>query len=382
VLAKLKKLDWTIVVILLCFMVISYMMIYSSTVDDPKYSKFHLEKLNLRYYILGFICLFGVAMINYRIWLKTSVYAYIVGIVLLVALFKFGVNREGAVGWFSFGGLDFQPAELMKLILILTLAAFLSRLNGEKMELFRHVIPVGVIVAVPFLLVVMQPDLGNAIIFIVILLGMYWIGNIKFIHMLLGTVIVAGLLSGFVYSWKHYDKPIKTFMSDAGVGHWSGRIDTFLNPTTASKKDKYQAENSRIAIGSGYLTGDGYLQGTSVHNNFIPVAYTDAIFVTVGEEFGFIGVSVLLILYFLLIYRMILISMETDHLGGSYAIVGIVSLYVFQIFENVGMLIGLMPLTGITLPFVSYGGTSLLINMVALGIVLSIRMHQTQETEY
>jgi rod shape determining protein RodA len=155
-----------------------------------------------------------------------------------------------------------------------------------------------------------------------------------------------------------------------------GRIDTFLDPSTASQKDRYQVEQSTRAIGSGLLTGDGYLKGDSIHKNFIPVAYTDAIFVVVGEEFGFVGASVLLLVYFLLIYRMILISIQTLDLSGSYIIVGIVSMFVFQIYENIGMLIHLMPLTGITLPFISYGGTSLVINMISIGIVMSIKVHQ------
>ncbi|MNI59933.1 Rod shape-determining protein RodA [compost metagenome] len=142
------------------------------------------------------------------------------------------------------------------------------------------------------------------------------------------------------------------------------------------KDKKFQVENSIRAIGSGLLEGEGYLKGTSIHSNFIPLAYSDSIFVVIGEEFGFRGSALLLLIYFLLIYRMILISIQSVHLSGAYIVVGVASMFVFQIFENVGMLIGVMPLTGITLPFISYGGTSLLINMLSLGLVMSVRLHQ------
>ena len=160
------------------------------------------------------------------------------------------------------------------------------------------------------------------------------------------------------------------------------RIDTFLYPQDVSADDNYQVRNAVRAIGSGGLEGEGFLKGTSVHSNFIPFAYSDSIFVVVGEEFGFRGSAVLLLIYFLLIYRMILISIQSTQLSGAYIVVGVVSMFVFQIFENVGMMIGIMPLTGITLPFVSYGGTSLLINMLSLGLVMSVKLHQEREPEF
>src|SRR5690606_3822391 len=136
---------------------------------------------------------------------------------------------------------------------------------------------------------------------------------------------------------------------------------------------KHQSEKSLIAIGSGGLTGDGYMQGDSKNRKFIPYPYSDSIFVVIGEEFGFQGSALLLLLYFLLIYRMIIIAFQCYDLKGAYIIIGIVSMFVFQIFENIGMMIGLMPITGITLPFISYGGTSLLLNMVCIGLVFSIK---------
>src|SRR5262249_37825974 len=144
------------------------------------------------------------------------------------------------------------------------------------------------------------------------------------------------------------------------------------------KDQIYHVNQAKMAIASGGLHGEGYLQGTSVHAGFIPYSYSDSIFVVVAEEFGFIGSAVLLLLYFTLIYRMILITIHCKTMSGSLIVIGILSMFIFQIFENVGMMLGVLPLTGITLPFVSYGGTSLMINMVSMGLAMSVKVHSDE----
>lgn len=376
-LEKIKKLDFTVIVILLLFMAISTLMIYSGTYNEgPAYANYYLK--NVVFYLLGFLVFFGVALFDYRLLLKSAVYLYLTGIILLVAVYLFGVEKYGARSWFNLPGLgiDFQPAEMMKLILIITVAAFLGRYEGEPLKFARDIVPAGLIVLVPFGLVLIQPDLGNAIIYLVVLLVMYWIGNIKYIHALIGIgLIVAGLLL-FLFMFQTYHDPIEHYLTEHNKAHWAKRIDTFLNPQNASANAAWQVMNSIRAIGSGGLTGDGFLKGNSLQKGFIPFPYSDSIFVVIGEEFGFFGSSILLLLYFLFIYRLILISLQSADLRGSFIIVGIVSMFVFQIFENVGMLVGVMPLTGITLPFVSYGGTSLITNMISLGMAMSIKLHQ------
>jgi len=377
-LEKIKRIDWSIILILLLFMAISTLLIHSATVDDLKYQDSGLPEKNFYFYIFGFFVFFVVTFIDFRFFVKISLYLYIVGISLLVAALFWGGSVNNANGWFTLPviNLRFQPAELMKIILIIAITAFVAKRAGAKLELFRDVLPLCVIGLVPFVIVFVQNDLGNAIIYFVILLGMLWIGNIKFKYVLIGTILIVSVLTALFYFYTKNHDEIKQYLKEHDKSHWTGRIDTFLDPSTASDEDSYQVKNSARAIGSGMLTGDGYLKGDSIHKNFVPVAYTDAIFVVVGEEFGFVGASVLLLLYFLLIYRLILISIQTLDLSGSYIIVGIVSMFVFQIYENIGMLIHLMPLTGITLPFISSGGTSLVINMISIGIVMSIKVHQ------
>lgn len=370
-LLKLKKIDWGIVVILAMLMVISVIVVYSATFG----TKFAGSEIKTAiFFVVGFIALLAIAIFDYRLLLKGSLYFYGVGIVLLVAVyFTAGIN--GASGWFQLpGGLQFQPAEMMKLCLILTVAYFLGKREGNPLKVTSDLLPIFVTVFVPFLLVLIQPDLGNAIIYFVILLGMLWIGNVKYTHVLIGIATLAAFLALFFYLFNTYNMEIKEYLDSHNKGHWYKRINTFMDPENASSDDKLQSKLSKIAVGSGGLSGDGFMQGTSKKS--VPYTYSDSIFVIIGEEFGFVGASVLLLLYFLLIYRMILISIQCYDKRGAYIIVGIVSMFVFQIFENVGMMIGLMPITGITLPFISYGGTSLLLNMICVGVVLSIKVHQ------
>lgn len=375
VLRKLKRIDVGILIILGLLMVISVLVVRSATYGNPGYANYDLKQLI--FYAAGFAVATIATLFNYRFFMKYWYVWYGIGIALLVLVYFFGEERNGARSWFELpGGILFQPAELMKLLLIMAVAALLARREGDPLSFRRDLVPIAALSLVPFVLVMIQPDLGNAVIYIVIVLGMLWIGRIKYWHVLTGIVLLVIGLIAFVTLFNTYNEEIREFLRDKGKYHWYERINTYINPETASDDAKRQAKNSLTAIGSGGLTGDGYMKGNMKNRRSIPYPYSDSIFVVIGEEFGFRGAAVLLLLYFLLIYRMIMIAFHCTDLSGSYIIVGIVSMFVFQIFENIGMMIGLMPITGITLPFISYGGTSLLINMVCIGLVFSIRAHQ------
>ncbi|RUT27807.1 rod shape-determining protein RodA [Paenibacillus zeisoli] len=373
---KIKKLDWSMVFILGIFMIFSYLLVRSAIA--PSLDQFHgYDVRTLIFYVLGFIVILGISLIDYRVLLDYSWYIYGAGCLLLVAVYLFGADINGAKSWFMLpGGLQFQPAELVKFILILTTAYLLGKRGGQPLHFRRDVIPIAGVTLLPFLLVLIQPDLGNAIIYLVVLVGMLWIGSIKYNHVLIGlSALVAGLVL-FVTLFNTYNKQIHDFMYEHDKLHWYQRINTFVNPGEASRDDKHQSAYALIAIGSGGLLGDGYMQGDLKNKKFVPYPYSDSIFVVVGEEFGFVGASVLMMVYFLFIYRMIIIAMRCYDKRGAFIIVGIIAMFLFQIFENVGMMIGLMPITGITLPFISYGGTSLLLNMLSIGIVFSISLYQ------
>ncbi|CAG7655321.1 FtsW/RodA/SpoVE family cell cycle protein [Paenibacillus allorhizosphaerae] len=372
---KFKKIDVLIIAILIALLAISTILLYSATLDS-NLLKFDPKKLAVIYSI-SFLVFIITAALDYRFLVKIAYYLYGVGILLLVGVYLFGAKINGARGWFELPfGLNFQPVELVKILLIITIAAYMARRKGESLEFFRDVVPIALFAIIPIVLVIIQPDLGNAIILGVILIGMYWIGNIRAMYVIGGVVLIAGCAYAFLYFFQLYHVPLEKYLDSKDLPtHWIARVNTFINPDDATNDQKYQVVNSIRAIGSGLLMGEGYLKGTSIHSHFIPVAYTDAIFVVVGEEFGFVGASCLLLLYFVLIYRMILISIYCNNYAGSFIIIGVVSMLVFQIFQNIGMMIGIMPLTGITLPFISYGGTSLMINMIAMGLVMSVRLH-------
>lgn len=362
--------------ILAAFMIFSTMLVRSAIA--PYESQFQgYDIKTLFFYILGFIVVIGIALVDYRTLLAYSWYIYGGGCLLLVLVYLFAPEINGAKSWFILpGGLQFQPAELVKIILIIMTANLLASRKGQDLRFRGDIIPISAVTLVPFTLVLIQPDLGNAIIYLVILVAMLWIGNAKYSHVLIGITAIVAFLIVFVTLFNLYNQQIHDYLESHQKQHWYQRINTFINPDQASSDARHQSNYAKIAIGSGGLLGDGYMQGDLKNKKFVPYPYSDSIFVVVGEEFGFLGASVLLLVYFLFIYRMILIALHCIDKRGAYIIVGIVAMFLFQIFENIGMMIGLMPITGITLPFISYGGTSLLINMLCIGLVFSIKLHQ------
>jgi rod shape determining protein RodA len=368
--------DWMMLLILGLFMGISTMLVRSATHNNPAYPNFDIK--TLLFYGLGFLVVIMTTLIDYRLLMKIWYVWYAIGLILLVLVYFLVGKTNGARSWFNLGQFSFQPAEMMKLFLIIAVAALMGRRHGDPLKMRTDVMLVAIFSFVPFLLVMIQPDLGNAIIYIFIVLGMLWIGNIRYTYVLLGLAIVGGFLMLFVTLFNTYNTQIHDYIlaKHPSEIHWFERINTYIHPELASNDDRRQSEYSQIAIGSGGLAGDGYMLGESKNRKLIPYTYSDSIFSVIGEEFGFQGAAVLLLLYFLFIYRMILIAYQCYDLRGSFIIIGIATMMVFQIFQNIGMMIGIMPITGITLPFISYGGTSLLLNMMCIGLVFSIKAHQ------
>lgn len=377
-LQKLKKIDSVIVIVLVMLMAISIFSIYSVTkgrVTPPlAVDGFHLQML--KYYILGFVVFIVLAFVDFRIYVKHAIYIYGFGILLLLSVSFLGKVKNGAQLGLEIGGVSFQPAELFKLILILLLTSILVRKQGATLTFWKGVVPLGLLTLLPFGIVILQNDLGNALSYIVILIGLLWIGNIKLSHALIGLFIVGGVAFAGIMSYIHYhDEAVYFFEEVLGKEHLVSRFDPWLVPDLASSDASYHTKNAKMAIASGGMLGEGYMQGSSVQNNRVPYTYSDAIFVQIAEEFGFIGSALLLLLFFILLHRMILIALESKERSGPFLIIGITAMLLYQILENIGAFIGLMPLTGITLPFISYGGTSLLINMASMGVVMSVHLY-------
>lgn len=373
---KLKKLDLGILAILICLMGVSIAAVHSATANIAGYDNSVIRQI--AFYGIGFFVVFVSLFFDYRIVLKSWHVLYGIGIILLILVYMYGPVTNGAKGWFRFfnGALSFQPAEIVKIILIIGIAYLMGRRQGDRLNFSNDLLPIFAFSFLPFLLVMIQPDLGNAIIYVVIVIGMLWIGNVKYVHVAIGLALVVASVLLFMFLFNTFNEEIKEYLKEHDKVHWYNRINTFIDPDQASSDAIHQSQYAQIAIGSGGLSGEGYLQGKLKNAGFIPYAYSDSIFVVVGEEFGFQGAAILLLLYFLLIYRMIMIAFKCYDRRASFMIIGIVSMFVFQIFQNIGMMIGLMPITGITLPFVSYGGTSLVLNMLSIGLVFSINAHQ------
>lgn len=371
-LRKIQNLDYFILLVIGCFMVVSTFLIYSATSGNSKFAGMHIT--NIITFGVLFVPLLVTAFFDYRILVKYFSYIlYGLGIVLLLLVMFKGENINFAQRWINIGGVQFQPSEVVKIFLILIIANIMKRRQGQPLRFKWDIVLISLAVIVPFILVYKQPDLGTAIVFVSIFIGMLWMGNMRFTHILVGIVtlivIVGTVISLYFIDIELFSKVIKPKQLE--------RIETFLDPTM-DPETSWHVVNSIKAVSMGQLFGTGFKQGYFVQNNRIPYDYADSIYVVIGEEFGFFGSAVLLLLYFLLIYRMIRIIIECSDLTGAYIIVGVLSMLTLQIFENVAMHIGLMPLTGIALPFVSYGGSSLLTYMIAIGLVLSVKIHHAQ----
>lgn len=285
---------------------------------------------------------------------------YVINLLMLVAVMFVGTSALGAQRWIQLGPVTIQPSEFSKLIMIVCTAALLSDRVGH-VETVKSLFPVALFVGIPFLLVLKQPDLGTSLVFLAIALGMLFVAGIRLT--ILRNLFAAGVVLAPI-GWH--------FLKD----YQKSRITVFLNPDSDPLGAGYHIIQSKIAIGSGLLFGKGLFAGTQSQLNFLPENHTDFIFSVVGEELGFLGCAFLLFLYFVLIYRGLLIARECKDPFGMLLATGIISMWAFQILVNVGMTCGIMPVTGIPLPFMSYGVSALTTNMMSLGLLLSVCMRQ------
>ncbi|MGH2739827.1 MAG: rod shape-determining protein RodA [Actinomycetota bacterium] len=312
--------------------------------------------------MVGIIALIVAATFNYRL---TKTYAYlayaVVFFLLLMVMTPIGSRVAGAQRWLSIFGFQFQPSEFGKLALIAALATYLSELRrGIGLD---NVWRAAGLAIGPIVLVFFQPDVGTAMTLAAILLAMLIVSGAKAKHIaILALVAVIGVFFAFqVGIVKEYQ---------------IARLTGFIDPTNDPLRAGYNRRQAEIAIGNGGLTGTGYLHGTQTNLDFVPEQHTDFVFTVVGEEFGFIGAAVLLSLYGILLWRGFRIANVSKDAYGTLLTAGIVTMLAFQIFVNVGMTMGIMPITGIPLPMVSYGGSSLITNFLAIGLLLNIHMRR------
>jgi rod shape determining protein RodA len=287
---------------------------------------------------------------------------YGASILSLAAVMIFGRRYLGAKRWVALpGGWHFQPSEWVKLILILTMAKYFAEYHEREMP-FREVVKAGAIVAIPMLMVLKQPDLGTALTYLPIAVMALFLGGMKIRHVAV-IVLIAGVLMPAVW---HFG--LKPYQKD--------RLTAFVEPEADAKGSGYQVIQSLVAVGSGGLWGKGIAKGSQTQGQFLPVTHTDFIFAAWSEEHGFLGASVALLLYFLVLMRLIHNAQTAPDRAGTFVVMGVVAVLTFHVLVNVGMVVGFMPVTGIPLPLMSYGGSSILFMFLALGIVMNVRMRR------
>ncbi len=304
---------------------------------------------------LGVFFLFS--FLDYRIWKNYSGILYLAGIVSLVVVFFIGEEIKGAHSWFKIGSFTIQPVEFMKFFLIISLAKYFSHIETPKLAL-KHVVVSFVYVLIPTVLVIQQPDLGSAMVLLVLWFGMLvWAGLGK--KYVASIAIIALLIASFGWSFILLD-------------HQKARFESFMNPDSDPLGSGYNVIQSMVAVGSGGLKGKGLGHGSQSQLNFLPEKHTDFIFATIAEESGFIGVMILLGFLWLLLYRMKRIADLSRDNFGRFLVGGVIIVIFFQSLQNIGMNIGIMPVAGLSLPFLSYGGSFLLVILALMGIVQSV----------
>lgn len=374
-----QQIDVALIFIVLLLGAVSLFAIYSIQPSLPtKLQNVNFVGKQVLWYVIGFMAIGVTMIIDFDRFKNFSWYLYGFGLILLLGLEVLGPSKlapeiNGAVSWYVLPVIgNFQPAELMKIFLIILLSQIIAKHNEiypDNRTIQEDFLLLGKLVGttiVPLLLILKQPDLGTAIVIAAILGSLLLVSGIRWriLFGLAGSAIAAIGLLVFIY-FKDPEFITKYILEE----HQMNRFYGWLAPHEFSSNYGFQLVKALLAIGSGQLQGKGLMNGQV----YFPEAHTDFIFAVIAEQFGFIGASIVISLFFLLIYRMIHTALESHDPYGSYLCTGVIGMITFQVFQNIGMTIQLMPITGITLPFISYGGSSLLTSMIAVGIVLNVR---------
>ena len=351
-----KNVEWSILVCVIILIAIGCIALYSATQSTE-----HDELIKQLIWLgISIPVVFAVISIDYGLIIKTAPAGYIIMLILLIAvLFTNPIN--GATSWFTVGGFSIQPAEFAKIFVILTLALTISKIQEKGRNEISNLFKLGLcllIVAIPVLLIVKQPDYGTAIAFIIATIFMLFVAGINKKYIITSIILVVAIL------------PILYFY--VLPEHAKTRIDVFLNPNLDPRGSGYNIIQSKLAIGSGQLLGMGVTQGNQTQLGYLYPKTTDFIFSVIGEEMGFVIAGLIIVLYVVIITKIIYIAKTAKDDKGSYIAIGIAGIFVFHMVENIGMTMGLLPITGVPLPFVSYGGSSLLTNLILIGLILNI----------
>lgn len=374
---KMKRkhinIDISLLLILFCLFIISLLAVYSGSGQYETQDPFYFAKRQVFWYLVGFGVMAGTAYIDYELLERLALRLFAGAVFLLILVHFFGTYKNGSQRWISFGVIEIQPSEFMKIILILLLASILNQYQHKRFSFTESIIPTGKIMmytVFPFFFILVQPDLGSALVILSIAFTLMLVSGISGSMIMSLSLGFMALVAFLTYLHNHYFEIFSKIIKP----HQLDRIYGWLSPHEHASTYGYQLTQALLGIGSGQMSGSGFTHGIQVQGGKIPEAHTDFIFAVIGEEFGFLGAVTLVCLYFLMIYRIIRIAISSNSLFGLYICAGVAGLIVFQVFQNIGMTIGLMPITGLALPFISYGGSALLTNMIALGLVFSVNI--------
>ncbi|MGY3724937.1 rod shape determining protein RodA [Granulicatella balaenopterae] len=374
---KDSRIDYGVILPVLLLSIISITTLFATTYLQVSNGSLRTTLMQVVWYVVGTIAIIVIMQFDSEQLWKLTTFGYWFGILLLVAVLFFHDRataiETGAKSWFKFGGISFQPSEVVKIAYILQLAKVVTEHNVKTkwknlQSDFQLLVKTILWAMPPLVLVILQNDLGTTLVFICILGGMLIMSGISW-KILLPLIFIVGLIGFLLIYLVVYNRPILLAM---GFKNYQfARIDSWLDPYRDQGGAGFQLFQSMKAIGSGRMFGKGY----GVSEVYVPVRESDLIFATIGENFGFAGGTILILIYFILIYQMIRVCFDTKNEFYTYIATGVIMMILFHVVENIGMTIGLLPLTGIPLPFISQGGSSLLGNMMGIGLIMSMRYH-------
>lgn len=358
----IRKIDFKLILIILAICTMGVVMIGSATATHPL-GREGFMKTQIVSVILGIIAIGVILFFDYNTFARFHLPIYLLCNALLLAVLAFGTGAEkwGANRWIRIAGFQFQPSDFVKIGMIVCIARVLSE-NKDSLHKFSNLLKILIYAGIPMVMILIQPDLGTTMSFAFFLFGMLFIAGLHYKYILYTGIV--GVLS-IPIAWFAL---LKNYQKD--------RIMVFLNPESDPMGKGYQILQSKLAVGSGMIFGKGYLNGSQTQFGFLPEKQTDFIFSVIAEELGFIGVVVLIVLYIAMIYRCINIAKDAKDDFGSYLVMGYTFMLSFHIFANIAMTVGLMPVTGKPLPLISYGGTFMLSNMMAIGLILNVSMRR------
>ena len=365
----LKNTDYILIITILALFVIGVFGIYSAGYGDIDGSNTEYQKQIVWF---GVVC-----VISLILWaIDTSVFEFMgyalygLNLVMLVLVLAMP-SVFGASSWFKIGGISYQPSELMKIGYILCAAKVMTMYTEnkqspqpDKRKNIILLVVLGLLFIVPLILIILQPDFGTALVYVMITAFMIFKLGIKYRYIIV-TFLIALILLPIIYN----------FLPE----HAKTRIDVFLNPELDPLGDGYNAIQSKIAVGAGMFLGTGFLKGSQTQYDYLPVQSSDFIFSVISEEMGFVISALVVILYLAMLLRLLKTAAQARDMYTSFVTIGIVGMFAFHFIENIGMTIGLLPITGVPLPFVSYGGSNLLTSGIAIGIILNISARKNKD---